>query len=79
MKRFPLMLGLLTLSVLLAGALSAASPTPAPSVNFTLVSGLPPTMNVGETATVVVQVTSDQEFIFAQMLPTFFFPGRGVV
>ena len=35
-------------------------------------------MNVGDTATVVVQVTSDQEFIFAQMLPTAWFPGRGV-
>jgi len=79
MKRFISMLGLLALSVLLAGTLSAAAPGPAPNVTFTLVSGLPLTMNVGETATVVVEVTSDQDFIFAQMLPTFFFPGRGVV
>jgi len=74
-------IGLLALMVLLTGILTAADPAPAPTPNvtFTLVSGLPATMNVGDTATVVVQVTSDQEFNFAQMLPTFFFPGRGVV
>lgn len=73
--------GLFVLMVLLTGALTAAAPAPppAPNVTFTLVSGLPETMNVGDTATVVVQVTSDQKFNFAQMLPTFYFPGRGVV
>jgi hypothetical protein len=78
-KRIVSMFGLLILSVLLAGALTAAAPGPVPNVTFTLVSGLPPTMNVGDTATVVVQVTSDQEFLFAQMLPTFYFPGRGLM
>ena len=72
-------LGILVLSVLLTGALSAAAPVPAPNVTFTLVSGLPTTMNVGDTATVAVEVNSDQEYIFAQMLPTTYFPGRGVV
>jgi hypothetical protein len=72
-KRILSTLGLL----ILVASLTAAAPVP--NVTFTLVSGLPSTMNVGETATVVVQVTSDQEFNFAQMLPTFFFPGRGVV
>ncbi|MBI2332078.1 MAG: hypothetical protein HYU84_07970 [Chloroflexi bacterium] len=72
--------GLLVLMVLLTGVLTAAAPPPStPNVTFTLISGLPATMNVGDTATVVVQVTSDQEFNFAQMLPTFYFPGRGVV
>jgi hypothetical protein len=79
MKRFMALFGLLILSVLLASALIAAAPGPAPNVTFTLVSGLPATMNVGETATVVVEVNSEQEFIFAQMLPTFYYPGRGVV
>lgn len=46
---------------------------------FTVVDGLPATMNVGETHTVVVLVDSDQPFIFAQVLPDFQFPGRGVV
>lgn len=77
MKRTLSVIGLLVLLALLTGALTAAAPVP--NVTFELVSGLPPTMNVGDTATVVVEVTSDQEFNFAQMLPTFFFPGRGVV
>ncbi|MBI3166327.1 MAG: hypothetical protein HYZ24_16710 [Chloroflexi bacterium] len=70
-------LGLLLLISLLTGALTAAAP--APNVTFTLVSGLPATMNVGDTATVVVEVTSDQEFNSATMLPDLYFPGRGVV
>jgi len=77
LKRIPSVFGLFVLIALLTGALTAAAPTP--NVTFTLVSGLPSTMNVGDTATVVVEVTSDQEFNFAQMLPTFYFPGRGVV
>ncbi len=77
MKRTLSVIGLLVLLALLTGALTAAAPVP--NVTFELVSGLPPTMNVGDTATVIVEVTSDQEFNFAQMLPTFFFPGRGVV
>jgi hypothetical protein len=77
LKRILSAFGLLILTALLTGALTAAAPIP--NVTITLVSGLPATMNVGDTATVVVQVTSDQEFNYAQMLPTFFFPGRGVV
>ncbi|GEM_PF-781723 len=78
-KRIVSMIGLLILSALLTGALTAAAPGPVPNVTFTLVSGLPSTMNVGDTATVVVQVDSDQEFLFAQMLPAFYFPGRGLM
>ncbi len=39
------------------------------------------TMNVGETLTVRIQVQSDsdQEFISAMALPSFQFPGKGVV
>jgi len=77
LKRIRSTLGLLVLITLLTGALTAAAPMP--NVTFTLVSGLPATMEVGDRATVVVQVTSDQKFNFAQMLPNFFFPGRGVV
>jgi hypothetical protein len=36
-------------------------------------------MNVGETLTVIVQVDSDQPFISAMALPSFQFPGKGVV
>lgn len=81
LKKIVLVLGLAVLSVLLTGALTAAaSPPPvAPNTTFTLVSGLPTTMNVGDQYTVVVQVESDAPFLFAQALPSSQFPGRGVV
>ncbi len=77
MKRIISTLSILTFAILMAGALTAAAPTP--NVTFTLVRGLPSTMNVGDTATVVVQVQSDQQFNFAQMLPDLQYPGKGVV
>lgn len=75
MKRIVSIVALLVLSTVL----TAAAPGPVPNVTFTLLQGLPATMNVGDTATVLVQVTSDQEFLLAQMLPTFYFPGRGLM
>lgn len=78
-KRIVSTLGLLLLSALLTGVLTAAAPLSVPTTDIQLISGLPSTMNVGDTATVVVQITSDQEFLYAQMLPTSWFPGRGVV
>jgi hypothetical protein len=77
-KRFASFLALLLLSAVLTGAWMVPSPAPAatPNVTFTLVQGLPDVMNIGETATVVVHITSDQKFVFAQMLPSFYFPGR---
>ena len=74
MKRFVF---ILVLSILIITTLTAAAPTP--NVTFTLVNGLPATMNVGDRATVIVQVESDKEFNFAQMLPSFYYPGRGIV
>jgi hypothetical protein len=76
-KRTLSFLGLAALMVLMTGVLTAAAPVPV--TTFTLVHGLPEVMNVGDTATVIVQVQSDQPFIFAQALPAQFFPGRGVV
>ena len=74
MKRlFPV----LVISVLILGLFTAAAPLP--DTTFTLVQGLPETMNVGETYTVIVQVDSDQQFISAQALPSFQYPGKGVV
>jgi hypothetical protein len=58
-----------------AGARGAA----APSAVFTLVSGLPATMQVGDSATVTVLVTSPDRFTSAQALADDQFPGRGVV
>lgn len=74
MKKF---LSVLCLMVFVASFLTAAAPIP--NVTFTLVQGLPGTMNVGETYTVIVQVESDQPFLNAQALPSFYYPGRGVV
>lgn len=76
-KRILSLIGLTVLMVLLTGALSAAAPTPATTI--TLVQGLPPVMNVGETYTVIVEADSDQQFLFAQALPSFQFVGKGVV
>lgn len=76
-RRIISMIGLLALIALMTGILTAAAPLPV--TTFTLVQGLPPTMNVGETYTVIVQVESDQTFISAQALPSFQFPGKGVV
>ncbi len=74
MKRFfcVLVLAFLTVSFMTAAA-------PVPNTTFDLIQGLPPTMNVGDEVTVVVQVSSDQEFISATALPSFEYAGKGVV
>lgn len=77
LKRILSFIGLMALMVLMTGVLTAAAPVPVTTI--TVVQGLPPVMNVGDTATVIVRVDSDQPFIFAQALPSAFFPGRGVV
>jgi hypothetical protein len=74
MKRF---FSVLALSILMVSLFTAAAPVP--NTTFTLVQGLPSTMNVGESYTVIVQVDSDQQFLSAQALPSFQFPGKGVV
>jgi len=76
-KRIFSIIGLLALVALLTGVLTAAAPLP--NTTFTLLQGLPPTMTVGETSTVIVHVESDQEFISVLALPSFPFPGKGVV
>ena len=66
---------ILSILVLMFSTSAATTPT----ATFTLVQGLPAVMNVGDTATVVVQVDSDQPFNFAMALPDEYYPGRGVV
>lgn len=65
------------LTVLMVGILTGAAPTP--NTTFTLVQGLPSAMSIGETRTVIVHVESDQQFLSALALPSFPFPGKGVV
>jgi hypothetical protein len=67
----------LCLTVLMVSVLTGAAPTP--NTTFTLLQDLPSTMSVGETSTVIVHVESDQEFISIQALPSFQFPGKGVM
>ena len=76
-KRIISMIGLLALTVLMTGVLTAAAPLP--TATITVVDGLPSTMHVGETHVVVVQVESTDPFISATALPSFQFPGKGVV
>lgn len=89
-KRVVSMVGLLALMALMTGVLAAAAPMPNTSIELVAPEELKVlndpqaptptlTMNVGETLTVRVQVESDQEFISAMALPSFQFPGKGVV
>ena len=65
--------------VMILSIVVTTAAAPVPVTTFTLVQGLPSTMNVGETFTVIVQVESDLEFNSVQALPSFMFPGKGVV
>ena len=90
MKRLFYLFSLTMLLILMTGILTAAAPMPNTSIELVgpvelqvLNDPQAPTptltMNVGDTLTVRVEVKSDQRFLFAQALPSFFFPGRGVV
>jgi len=71
---------IMLLSIVLLAVSVAAGPAPQqPNVTFTLVQGLPDTMQVGESYNVIVEVTSDTPFIFSAALPTAYYPGRYVV
>ena len=77
MKQNYLKITLVLVLVLVSSLITAAAPLPV--TTFTLVQGLPSIMNVGETYTVVVQVESDQQVSSIQALPSFMFPGKGVI
>jgi len=77
MKKIVATLGLIFVMLLGNGLLIAAAPVPV--TEFTLVSGLPVTMDVGEMYTVVVSVDSDVPFSSVHANPSFQFPGKGVV
>ncbi len=77
MKRIFSYITLVLIMALVSSLITAAAPLPV--TTFELVSGLPSTMNVGDTSTVVIEVQSNVPFIFAQALPAMQFPGRGVV
>lgn len=70
-------ISILCLTIVLTVFLTAAAPIP--TTTFTVLQKLPTVMNVGETYTVIVQVDSDQQFLSAQAMPSFYYPGKGVV
>ena len=72
MKRI---LSVLILAFVTVVFLTAATPT----TTIDVTEELPEIMNVGDVATVTVEVTSDQEFISVTALPSFGYPGKGVV
>ena len=72
------------ITIALLGALvmvsTVAAAGPADQVaSIELLSGLPETMQVGESYTVVVAVTATEPFKLAMALPDDQFPGKGVV
>lgn len=77
MKKLFSYIGLALMMVLMTGVLTAADPVP--TVTFELVQGLPATMNIGETYTAVVKVTSDTQYNWVAARPSFLYAGKGVV
>lgn len=77
-KFFKLVVVMLSVAVL-ATSVAATPLAQQPNVTFTLVQGLPATMQVGESYTVIVDVTSDVPFVFATALPTAYYPGARYV
>ena len=78
MKRLFSYFGLAILMVLMTGVLTAAAP--APNVTFKLKSALPKNMKIGETYTVIVEVSSPGvPFNAVQAMPDLQYPGKGVV
>jgi len=60
------------------GAAGQTKP-PVQPVTIQLVRGLPATMQVGQSYTVTVKITSTQPFKSAQAMPDDAYPGKGVV
>ncbi len=77
-KFFKLVIVMLSI-VVLATSVAAAPMLQQPNVTFTLVQGLPATMQVGESYTVVVKVTSDVPFASGIALPDPYYPGARYV
>ena len=69
----------LVLVLFISALLTAAAPLPSTTIALVDGLGLPATMNVGEQFTVKVAVTSDQPFLGVQAMPSFAYPGKGVV
>lgn len=80
MKKVSRSAAITLLSIILFAVSVGAGPVPyQPNITFIVRQGLPATMQVGESYTVVVEVTSDVPFISGIALPSAYYPGRYVV
>jgi hypothetical protein len=70
--------GVATLAVGVAPVAAAPVPGAPPQVTFTLITGLPTELAVGETVTIHVRVESSEPFVMAIALSDAYYPGRGV-
>lgn len=80
MKRFLVAIGVVTAIVLLT-TVPASQATTSPSATITLLNP-PPSglleLDVGESYTFDVEITSDEPFVLALALPNQYYPGRGI-
>ena len=79
MRKLLQVVALALLGTLVLVSTAAAALGPQPRVTFTLVDGLPATLQVGQSYTVTVQVAASERFNLAMALPDDQFPGKGVV
>jgi hypothetical protein len=79
MKKLLHIVALALLGTLVLVSTAAAVRNPRSPATFTLVQGLPATMQVGQSYTVTVEVTATERFKLAMALPDDQFPGKGVV
>ena len=80
MKRLLSAIGVMTLLVLLVGVFSEVSA--APTVTITLQNPAPGgllELEVGETYTFEIHITSDEPFLVAMAMTDDYYPGRGVI
>lgn len=76
MKRFRT--SLITMLLLILVACFFAPAAASPGVTIQLLSELPTHLEVGESVTIDIRVTSDEPYIFAMSIIDAYYPGRGV-
>lgn len=67
-----------SLSLLIGAMAILSAPADAQTATITLLNDLPTHLEVGESYTIDIQVTSDEPFIWAMALRDTYYPGRGI-
>ena len=78
-KKFLLVMAMVVVGLLLSVQWVSAVGSPKSTVTFSLITGLPAVMQVGQSYTVIVEVKSTQEYMWAKAMPDDQYPGKGVV